>query len=104
MVNIPWRDTEFTNSIGVSKRAENPWSTKNALDDLRLHGTRKMLRLCLNVYKKIVTKYMNKSLTLYTSRRRHLTESLRCKKPQFLQSVMNDIFCMTMHQHIDPTW
>ncbi|GFV45050.1 hypothetical protein TNCV_907971 [Trichonephila clavipes] len=73
------------NSIGVLKRAENQSKTMNALDDLRLHGMRKMLRCCLNVFEKIVTKHLHKSLKLHTSRRCRLRESIRRKWPQFWQ-------------------
>ncbi|GFU73844.1 histone-lysine n-methyltransferase setmar-like protein [Trichonephila clavipes] len=57
----------------------------NPLDD-RLHGTRKMLRWCLNMFEKIVVKYLHKSLKIHTSRRCRLRESIRRKRPQFWQS------------------
>ncbi|GFU33204.1 hypothetical protein TNCV_4157071 [Trichonephila clavipes] len=52
------------------------------LDD-RLHGTRKMLRWCLNVFENIVVKHLYKSLKIHTSRIRRLRESIRRKRPQF---------------------
>ncbi|GFX16831.1 hypothetical protein TNCV_2518091 [Trichonephila clavipes] len=85
-VNLPWRDPSFGNGIGVLKRAQNPSKTMIALDDLLLYGTRKMLRWCLNVFEKIVTKHLHKSLRLHTSRSRRLRESIHCKWPQFCQS------------------
>ncbi|GFU49872.1 hypothetical protein TNCV_4686371 [Trichonephila clavipes] len=42
-----------------------------------------MLRWCLNVFEKIVVKYLLKSLKIHTSRRRRLRESIRHKQPQF---------------------
>ncbi|GFV70697.1 hypothetical protein TNCV_2022611 [Trichonephila clavipes] len=71
---------------GVLNRAENPPSTMDALDDLRLHGTRKMLHWCLIVLEKIVVKHLNKSLRLHISRRCRLRESIRHKQTQFWQS------------------
>ncbi|GFW72078.1 hypothetical protein TNCV_4789661 [Trichonephila clavipes] len=59
----------FTKGIGVLKRAENLLNTRNALDELRLHGTRKKLRWGLNVFKKIVAKHLNEPLKHHTSRR-----------------------------------
>ncbi|GFU89076.1 hypothetical protein TNCV_2895241 [Trichonephila clavipes] len=51
---------------------------------LPLHGTWKMLRwMCLNMLEKIVAKHLCKSLRLHTFRRRRLSESIRCKRPQF---------------------
>ncbi|GFT85010.1 putative mariner transposase [Trichonephila clavipes] len=86
MVNLPWRDLRFTNGIGVLKKSENPLNTMNALDDLQLHGTRKMLCWCLNVFEKIAAKHLKKLLRLHTSRRRRLRESIYHKWPQFWQS------------------
>ncbi|GFV87140.1 hypothetical protein TNCV_5113581 [Trichonephila clavipes] len=66
----------------------------NALDDLRLHASRKMLRWCLNVLEKIVSNDLHKSLRLRTSRKRRLRESNCRKWPQFGQSddryLLND--------------
>ncbi|GFU85689.1 hypothetical protein TNCV_5126981 [Trichonephila clavipes] len=45
-----------------------------------------MLRWCLNVFEKIVDKHLKNLLRLQTSRRRHLRESIRRKRPQFWQS------------------
>ncbi|GFW91443.1 hypothetical protein TNCV_3376091 [Trichonephila clavipes] len=50
MVNLPCRDSRFTNHIDELKRAKKPLNIMDALDDLRLHGTRKMLRWYLNVF------------------------------------------------------
>ncbi|GFX78511.1 uncharacterized protein TNCV_29511 [Trichonephila clavipes] len=55
------------------------------LDD-QLHGERKMLRWCLNVFEKIVVKHLHKSLKMHTSRRRRLRESICRKRPLFWQS------------------
>ncbi|GFU62777.1 hypothetical protein TNCV_2388161 [Trichonephila clavipes] len=77
----PW----FTNDLGVLKWAKNPLIIMNALDDLRLNGTWKTLRWCLNVFEKIVAKHLNISLRLHISRRRRLMESIRRKRPQFWQ-------------------
>ncbi|GFW98467.1 hypothetical protein TNCV_3790981 [Trichonephila clavipes] len=49
------------------KRANNSSKAMNAFDDLRLHGTRKMWRWCLNVFEKIVAKHLHKLLRLYSS-------------------------------------
>ncbi|GFT25034.1 hypothetical protein TNCV_179491 [Trichonephila clavipes] len=87
MVNLPSRDSRFMNVIGVLKMAENPSKTMNALDDFRLHETRKMLRWCLNVLEKIVAKHLNKSLRLHPYRTRRLRESIRHKWPRFWQSA-----------------
>ncbi|GFW98680.1 hypothetical protein TNCV_2758581 [Trichonephila clavipes] len=81
---------------GILKRADNPLKTMNTLEDLRRHGTRKMLRWCLNVLEKIVVKHLHKSLKVHTSQRRRLRESIRRKRPQLRQSVTTGIFCMTM--------
>ncbi|GFW12279.1 hypothetical protein TNCV_2489231 [Trichonephila clavipes] len=53
----------------------------NALDVLRLHGTRENL----NVFEKIVAKRLQKSLRLHTSRRHRWRESILRKRPQFWQ-------------------
>ncbi|GFY34097.1 hypothetical protein TNCV_4983001 [Trichonephila clavipes] len=55
-----------------------------ALDDLRLQGAWKMLCWCLNVFEKIVTKYLSKSLRLHTGRHR-LKVSIHRKRPQLRQ-------------------
>ncbi|GFX06414.1 hypothetical protein TNCV_2939421 [Trichonephila clavipes] len=55
MGNLPWRDQRFTKGNEAFKRAEIQLQPMSALDDLRLHGMRKMLRWCLNVFKKIVS-------------------------------------------------
>ncbi|GFT55265.1 hypothetical protein TNCV_4611381 [Trichonephila clavipes] len=83
MVNPQWRDPRFTNGIGVLKRAENPSKTMNTMEVLQLHGTRNMLRWCLNVFENIVARHLNKSLRLHTSRRHRLRESISRKWPQF---------------------
>ncbi|GFV38972.1 hypothetical protein TNCV_965381 [Trichonephila clavipes] len=74
------------NSIGVLKKAEIPSKTMNALDEFRLHGTRKMLHWSLNVFEKIVAGHLHKSPRLHTSRRRSLRKSIRRKRSQFWQS------------------
>ncbi|GFT66167.1 hypothetical protein TNCV_650191 [Trichonephila clavipes] len=43
---------------------------------VRQPSSRKTLRWCLNVFRNIVAKHLNKSLRLYTSRRRRLRESI----------------------------
>ncbi|GFW16168.1 hypothetical protein TNCV_4263331 [Trichonephila clavipes] len=70
------RDPRLTKGIEVLKRAYNP--LMNTLDD-RFHGTRKMVSEC-------VRKDRHLHKTLNTFRRRRLRESIRRKRPQFLQS------------------
>ncbi|GFU22467.1 hypothetical protein TNCV_1934711 [Trichonephila clavipes] len=51
--------TKVKNSIRVLKRAGNPSNTMNALGDLQLHQTRRMLGWFLNVFEKLVAKRTN---------------------------------------------
>ncbi|GFU29917.1 hypothetical protein TNCV_1686941 [Trichonephila clavipes] len=94
------RDPRFTIGIGVLKRADNPSKKMCTLDD-QLHGKWKMLRWCLNVFEKIVSKHFHKSLTIITFRRRRLRKSICCKRSQFWPTA-GWYFCMTANQHIDP--
>ncbi|GFT52534.1 transposable element Tcb2 transposase [Trichonephila clavipes] len=71
--NLPWRDPMFTNCICVLTKADNPLKTMDILDELRLHGTQKMLRWYLNVFENIVTQDLNKSLRLHTFQRQHFS-------------------------------
>ncbi|GFT97735.1 hypothetical protein TNCV_4229241 [Trichonephila clavipes] len=69
----------------------------------RLHETRKMLRRCLNVFKKIVDKNLHKSLKIHTSRTHRVRESIRRKRPQYWHS--DDWYLLPdMHQYIYPNW
>lgn len=43
-LNLPCRVTRFTNGIGDLKGVENPLKTMNALEGLRFHGRREILR------------------------------------------------------------
>ncbi|GFX38157.1 hypothetical protein TNCV_3837561 [Trichonephila clavipes] len=61
------QDPRFTNGIAMLKSADNPSNAMNKSND-RLHGMRKMLRWCLNVFEKIVVKHLHKSLKIHTSR------------------------------------
>ncbi|GFX20468.1 hypothetical protein TNCV_3488251 [Trichonephila clavipes] len=63
--------------LGVLKRAENPSKTMNALDELRVYKTRKMLHCCLNEFEKIIVKHLHRSLKIHISQRRRLRESIR---------------------------
>ncbi|GFU09579.1 hypothetical protein TNCV_3026261 [Trichonephila clavipes] len=65
--------------------AENPSKTMNTLDD-RLHGMRKMLRWCLNVFEKIIVQHLHKALKGHTSRRRRFRERIRRNRSQFWHS------------------
>ncbi|GFW64378.1 hypothetical protein TNCV_274021 [Trichonephila clavipes] len=80
MVNLPWQEPRFPNSVGILI------NTMDALHDFRLNETLKMLRWCLNVFGKIIDKHLHKSLRGHISRRRRLRESIRRKWSQFWQS------------------
>ncbi|GFX27376.1 hypothetical protein TNCV_34751 [Trichonephila clavipes] len=60
-----------------------------------------MLHRYLNVFEKIVSKHLHKSLRLHSSQRRCLRESISRKRPHFWQN--DDYYILhDKAQHIDP--
>ncbi|GFV89402.1 hypothetical protein TNCV_4152211 [Trichonephila clavipes] len=62
----------------------------------RTSTSRKMLRWCLNVFKKIAVKHLSKLLRLHTSGRCRLRESIP-RKSLSSGRVTIGIFCMATH-------